>query len=91
MELAITARQAYLMFHLVTGVVILHGLFEGVLWFFNPARSRRTAVAIAGVALAAWVTAFSGTWMVYPGYRAKAPAGANIVDYPSNTCSITTG
>src|ERR1051326_3775084 len=34
------------------------------------------------MAIVAWVTVISGTYIVYPWYRATAPAGANLTQYP---------
>lgn len=34
------------------------------------------------MALAAWLTVITGTYIVYPWYRAKAPAGADLSLYP---------
>lgn len=34
------------------------------------------------MALAAWGTVITGTYIVYPWYRAKPPADANLIDYP---------
>jgi hypothetical protein len=34
------------------------------------------------MAIAAWGTVITGTYIVYPWYRAKPPAGANLIDYP---------
>lgn len=35
--------------------------------------------AMAG---ATWLAVITGTWIIYPWYRAKPPEGANLVDYP---------
>jgi hypothetical protein len=35
-----------------------------------------------GMAAAAWVTVVTGTWIVYPWYRAKPPAEASTLAYP---------
>jgi len=34
------------------------------------------------MAIAAWGTVITGTYFVYPWYRAKPPEGANLIDYP---------
>jgi hypothetical protein len=34
------------------------------------------------MAIAAWGTVITGTYIVYPWYRAAPPAGANLIDYP---------
>ena len=47
-------------------------------------RERMTRL-VAGtwlMAIAAWGTVITGTYFVYPWYRAKPPEGANLLDYP---------
>ena len=34
------------------------------------------------MAIAAWGTVITGTYVVYPWYRAKPPEGANLIDFP---------
>jgi hypothetical protein len=35
-----------------------------------------------GMAVVAWVTVITGTWILYPWYRAQPPAGANLRLFP---------
>jgi hypothetical protein len=47
-------------------------------------RERMTRL-VAGtwlMAIAAWGTVITGTYFVYPWYRASPPEGANLIDYP---------
>jgi hypothetical protein len=47
-------------------------------------RERMTRL-VAGtwlMAIAAWGTVITGTYIVYPWYRAKPPQGANLIDFP---------
>jgi hypothetical protein len=47
-------------------------------------RERMTRL-VAGtwlMAIAAWGTVITGTYFVYPWYRAKPPEGANLIDFP---------
>jgi hypothetical protein len=37
---------------------------------------------LAAMALLAWLAVLSGTYVVYPWYRAASPAGASLADYP---------
>jgi hypothetical protein len=37
---------------------------------------------LIAMVILAWLTVFTGAYMVYPWYRAVAPAGANLADYP---------
>ena len=45
-------------------------------------RMRRLDLGAWGMALVAWATVITGTFVVYPWYRAKPPEGANLADYP---------
>jgi hypothetical protein len=46
-------------------------------------RIRRLDWGVAIMALVAWVTVISGTWLVYPWYRAAPPEGTeDLADYP---------
>jgi uncharacterized membrane protein len=46
-------------------------------------RRRVRSASTSAFALVAWLTAVSGTWLVYPGYRAPPPAGAEDMSaYP---------
>jgi uncharacterized membrane protein len=82
MGLAITPREFWNLVHLGIGALFLHTFVEGILGLLNSERGRRLTYGAIGMAVAAWVTVISGTWLVYPGYRAKPPAGANLLDYP---------
>ncbi len=39
-------------------------------------RLRRLKVGVVAMAVVAWLTVISGTWVVYPWYRAKGPSSA---------------
>jgi hypothetical protein len=45
-------------------------------------RERRLKAGMWLMALIAWLTVVSGTWVVYIWYRAKPPAGANLAAFP---------
>ncbi len=47
-------------------------------------RVRRLVVGTWVMALVAWLTVITGTYIVYPWYRAKAPAGADLTMFPRN-------
>jgi hypothetical protein len=81
-----TTNQLFLVVHIAVGVGFLH-FFAGGLSTFLTVRDSRVARAIQtssliGMATLAWVTVISGTWLVYPSYRATPPAGANLAAYP---------
>jgi hypothetical protein len=79
-----TARQFWMLVHLGLGAVLLHGLMKGALWLYRGEHVRRLAQATAAMALVAWLTAITGTWIVYPWYRAKPPHGVNVLNYPKS-------
>lgn len=87
----LTTGQLTFFLHLALGVMMVHGFVSGVS-LLRPARGRRTeaihTAGVVGLALAAWATAITGTWLVYPGYRAE-PAGAGtpggaLLDHPKS-------
>jgi hypothetical protein len=45
-------------------------------------RVTRLIVGTWAMAFAAWGTVITGTYVVYPWYRAKPPEGADLLDYP---------
>jgi hypothetical protein len=102
----LTYRETWAVLHgLVFGTVFLLAFAGGLaeLWAFRPghltatgirSRMRRIYLGMWGMAVVAWVTVISGTWIVYPWYRAKlAEAGGNEfagcegAALPSTTCS----
>jgi hypothetical protein len=83
----LSTQEFWLMAHLGMGVVFLHASAGGVGTLLVPAASRvRTWIRSASTsafAVVAWLTVVSGTWLVYPGYRAEPPPGAEDVSaYP---------
>lgn len=49
------------------------------------------AISTVGLALIAWLTVISGTWIVYPWYRAKPPPGEATRFYPQAALEATQG
>lgn len=45
-------------------------------------RLGRLKLGTLAMAFAAWGTVITGTWVVYPWYRAKPPEGADLIDFP---------
>jgi len=81
--LTVTGRQIGLIVHLGLAALFLHSFFEGVLGLRRPqANFGRLAYGVGTMALIAWLTVITGTWMVYPGYRAKPLADADLINYP---------
>lgn len=102
----LTSRETWTVIHgLILGVVFLLAFSGGLagLWSLRPGlitaaglkeRMRRLYVGVWVMAGAAWLTVITGTWIVYPWYRAKlAPVGADEfagcagLELPSATCS----
>jgi hypothetical protein len=82
----LTARQLFFMAHWVLGIVILQafGAGLGTLCTDGDSRLKDTVrrLTTSSMAVAAWVASIVGTWLLYPGYRADAPAGADLELYP---------
>ncbi len=71
------------MFHLGLGVLYLHSFATGLAGLSLGARLRRLNAGTWIMAITAWLTVISGTWIVYPWYRAEPPEGAAGLDaYP---------
>jgi hypothetical protein len=45
-------------------------------------RVRRVILGTWVMAVVAWLTVITGTWIVYPWYRAKPPVGADLTGFP---------
>jgi hypothetical protein len=91
----LTDRELWAVIHgLVLGTVFLLAFPAGLvgLWslrerYLTPAgvAERMPRLLIGGwvMAIVAWLTVITGTWIVYPWYRAMPPEGTtNLADYP---------
>lgn len=78
--------QAFFMLHLILGVGFIHAYAGGMATLVRatvtPLQRAIRSTSTVGLAVIAWATVISGTWLVYPGYRAKPATGADLVDYP---------
>jgi hypothetical protein len=45
-------------------------------------RLRRLDIGTWVMAVVSWLTVITGTYIVYPWYRARPPEGADLLDYP---------
>jgi hypothetical protein len=55
-------------------------------------RMTRLKVGVSSMALIAWITVITGTWIVYPWYRAAPPQGTtDLTDYPRSLLLATEG
>jgi hypothetical protein len=89
----LTARELWAVFHgMLLGSLFLlayaGGLAElinlGSKWCTEPGIASRVRRLMAGtwvMAVVAWLTVTTGTWIVYPWYRCKPPAGADLSPY----------
>lgn len=82
MGIAVTPRLLFLLSHLGMGALFLHSFIEGVRGLLRPEHVRRLMYGVATMGVLAWLTVLSGTWLVYPGYRAKPVQGADLLNYP---------
>jgi hypothetical protein len=88
---ALTRGEFFLLLHLVLGIAFIHGFAGGIATLVDRtttrfAETRLKAQVRAGSTLlmagALWGAVISGTWLVYPGYRAEPPEGAATTAYP---------
>jgi hypothetical protein len=88
----LTAREFWLLAHIGLGVAFIHAcaggiwtLLDGTTVRLREGRLKRRlrSWSVGVVAGVAWLAVIIGTWIVYPGYRAKPPAGqADVSGYP---------
>jgi hypothetical protein len=94
--MVLTTREIWAVIHgMILGALFLlayaGGLAElvnlGSQWCTDAGIARQVRRLITGtwfMAVVAWLTVCTGTYIIYPWYRAKAPAGANLAMYPRN-------
>ncbi len=85
--MSLSDRELWAVFHgMFFGAAFLLAFAGGLagLWSFRPAlvtpegireRLRRLQLGVWSMAVLAWVTVMTGTYVVYPWYRAKPPEG----------------
>ncbi len=91
----VSAKEGWTIVHgLVVGTVFMVAFAGGVagLWSLREElvtlegikeRLRRLYLGVWGMAIIAWVTVVTGTYVVYPWYRAKPPEGTtDLTFYP---------
>lgn len=99
----LTSREAWAVLHgLVLGVIFLLAFSGGLagLWSYRPGlittkgiqeRTTRLKIGLGVMAAAAWATVITGSWIVYPWYRAKLAGdgfpGCEGLELPSSSCS----
>ena len=82
----LTAKQVWLLLHLGLSVLIVHGFAGGFATLFSARTGRRRdlvrSLSTVAVAAAAWGSALTGTFSVYPWYRLPARPGEQLSDFP---------
>ncbi|MDI2127540.1 hypothetical protein [Yinghuangia seranimata] len=82
----LTAREAWFLAHVLCGVVIVHAFAGGLATLtarrMTPVKDAVRLLSTVSLAVVSWLTVVSGTWLVYPGYRAKPAPGGDTTDYP---------
>lgn len=90
----ITNREGWTLIHgMVIGAAFLLAFAGGLAGFYSlrpewltasgiKERIIRLDIGTGVMAVAAWLTVITGTFIVYPWYRAKPPEGADLKDYP---------
>jgi hypothetical protein len=87
----ITDREFFLLLHLGLGIAFIHGFAGGIATLIDTTvsrirettlKSRVRAASTLLMAIALWGAVISGTWLVYPGYRAEPPENAATTAYP---------
>ena len=92
--MSLTSREVWAVIHgMILGALFLLAYAGGLAEFVNlPAetstetgiaqRVRRLKLGTWTMAVVAWLTVFTGTYIVYPWYRAKPPEGADLTMFP---------
>lgn len=92
--MTLSEREFWTVMHgMILGTIFLLAFSGGLagLWSLRPEwvtvagiqeRLRRLIAGTWIMALMAWLTVITGTYIVYPWYRAKPPAGADLSRFP---------
>ena len=90
--MVITDRELWTVIHGMLLGAIFFMAFSGIwvsLWSLHPERTAGVVQRVRGLKIAGWATAiilwltvFTGTYIVYPWYRAKPPEGADLTQFP---------
>jgi len=93
--MSLTSREAFTLFHgMILGSLFLLSFAGGLAGLYSfrtewvtvsgiNERLRRLDIGTMVMAVVAWLTVISGTFVVYPWYRAKPPEGTtDLLDFP---------
>lgn len=82
----LTTRQLWLGVHLGLGILFVHAFAGGAATLVQPRPTRTRQwirnLSTAALALAAWLTDITGTWVLRPWFRATPPPGEDHHAYP---------
>lgn len=83
----ITVREFWFIVHLGFGVVWIHAFAGGIAGLLKKETGQLTqalrASSTVAMSVVAWLAVVTGTWLVYPGYRAEPPEGvSDLTGYP---------
>jgi hypothetical protein len=92
--MSLTDREFWAVIHgLVLGTIFLLAFSGGLAGLYSlkqayltpegvQERTPRLLIGAWVMAIVAWLTVITGTWIVYPWYRATPAEGANLADFP---------
>jgi len=90
--MVITDKELWTVIHGMLLGAIFFMVFSGIwvtLFSLHPERTAGVVQRVRGLKIAGWATAiilwltvFTGTYIVYPWYRAKPPEGADLTQFP---------
>jgi hypothetical protein len=90
--MVITDKELWTVIHGMLLGAIFFMAFSGIwvtLFSLHPERTAGVVQRVRGLKIAGWATAiilwltvFTGTYIVYPWYRAKPPEGADLTQFP---------
>jgi hypothetical protein len=90
--MVITGRELWTVIHGMLLGALFFLAFSGIwvsLWSLHPERMAgvkqrvsRLIFSIWATAIIVWLTIITGTYIVYPWYRAKPPEGADLTQFP---------
>ncbi len=94
--MSLTSREVWAIIHgMILGALFLLAYAGGLAEFVSLRSAwqtedgigktvRRLKLGTWTMAVVAWLTVITGTYIVYPWYRAKAPEGADLTMFPRN-------
>lgn len=78
----INSREFWLIAHLIFAAIFIHAFAGGITGMFSKGRLKLLTNGTWIMALISWITVVTGTYVVYPWYRAKPAEGIDLAAYP---------